>query len=771
MTVEQRAGRLLVALAVFLGLLVLAPAPVAAAGPPSTPDDAGASPEANDDVLAPIIIEASDPAIDVDDPALIAEIRALNDDFEPGVTRSVAEPVMSWPSASVVNSGMSVVFDAAHTPPANVQAVILAAAQDWDEALATSPAGPVQIAVAWRNLGHPSLLGSAGPTSLTSRAGLPSGSYYPIGLANTLLGTDHNGGDPEILVNLNSTSNWYVGTSGHPGSQADLYSVALHEIGHGLGFIGSATENPGPGPALKSPPFVFDEAITYNGQPLLGQSNPNSLLQSNNLRIRISDALDQKLYAPGTWQEGNSYSHFDELDNPAGSPGALMTPALQSGETARTLYAPVLGVMDGMGWPMRVGAATPTITGAASSPGAATVNWNQNLGQTAVAPDSYRVEAWHGGTSLAGSVEVSASATSTTVGSLTAGGSYTIKVIPRVDGVDGVAASTSLTLTATPGPPAIVVVSGGGHDQAVSWTAAPGGGVTGYDVERSIDGVNWTTVGSTGGLGLTTTVPEGVHQFRVRGINGYGAGAYGYSIPTGVSAGLIRPVALDGQIGRVYRAYFLREPDGNGFTYWRGQRAGDASLSSISDVFAVSDEFVNRYGPLDNGQFVQLVYQNVLGRPADAPGFSHWTGLLAAGGSRGQVMTGFSESSEYIAKTGTVAPSLSARDQVYRLYVACLLRFPDAAGLDYWSGVRSGGASLESIAASFATSTEFVASYGSLPNDQFVELVYNHVLGRPADGAGFSYWNGQLAAGMDRGAMMAAFSESSEFIVATGTLP
>ena len=43
-----------------------------------------------------------------------------------------------------------------------------------------------------------------------------------------------------------------------------------------------------------------------------------------------------------------------------------------------------------------------------------------------------------------------------------------------------------------------------------------------------------------------------------------------------------------------------------------------------------------------------LVYQNVLGRSPDASGLAYWRGQLDSGAStRGQVMTGFSESPEY----------------------------------------------------------------------------------------------------------------------------
>ena len=85
--------------------------------------------------------------------------------------------------------------------------------------------------------------------------------------------------------------------------------------------------------------------------------------------------------------------------------------------------------------------------------------------------------------------------------------------------------------------------------------------------------------------------------------------------------------------------------------------------------------------------------------------------------------------------------------------------------------MRAGGASLQTIAAAFAGSAEFIQAYGSLPDASFVNLVYGNVLARTPDSSGASYWQSQLAGGVNRGAMMVGFSESPEFIVATGTVP
>ena len=99
---------------------------------------------------------------------------------------------------------------------------------------------------------------------------------------------------------------------------------------------------------------------------------------------------------------------------------------------------------------------------------------------------------------------------------------------------------------------------------------------------------------------------------------------------------------------RLYRAYFLRDPEVGGFDYWLGQRRAGRSLAWVSSSFASSPEFRARYGTLTNQQFVALVYQNILGRPGEPSGVAYWTGELDAGRkNRGGVMLGFSESPEY----------------------------------------------------------------------------------------------------------------------------
>jgi Ca2+-binding RTX toxin-like protein len=101
--------------------------------------------------------------------------------------------------------------------------------------------------------------------------------------------------------------------------------------------------------------------------------------------------------------------------------------------------------------------------------------------------------------------------------------------------------------------------------------------------------------------------------------------------------------------------------------------------------------------------------------------------------------------------------------QVTRLYDTVLQRGADPIGLDFWvDQLQDKGATLNTVAASFLNSPEFQAATGTLSNTAFVDYVYQHALGRGADGAGSSYWTTQLNAGLARSSMLIGFSESAE---------
>jgi serralysin len=101
--------------------------------------------------------------------------------------------------------------------------------------------------------------------------------------------------------------------------------------------------------------------------------------------------------------------------------------------------------------------------------------------------------------------------------------------------------------------------------------------------------------------------------------------------------------------------------------------------------------------------------------------------------------------------------------QAYRIYQAALDRTPDPEGLSYWIRAMDSGMSLRDVAAGFLGSNEFVKAYGAAPSvEQFVDKLYENILGRAAEPAGFQYWVGKLHEGLSYAQVLESISESSE---------
>ncbi len=145
-------------------------------------------------------------------------------------------------------------------------------------------------------------------------------------------------------------------------------------------------------------------------------------------------------------------------------------------------------------------------------------------------------------------------------------------------------------------------------------------------------------------------------------------------------------------------------------------------------------------------------YLDFLGRQPDEAGLAFWNHQLDSGVHPAVLIQSMAEQPEF---EQVVAP-------LVRLYVAYFRRTPDIAGLEFWIGRIRSGQGIASISENFAQSDEFRTTYGSLDDTGFIELVYRNVLGRAADSGGRSYWLAQMSGGVDRGAVMTAFSESEE---------
>ncbi|MEP6791201.1 MAG: DUF4214 domain-containing protein, partial [Ramlibacter sp.] len=111
-----------------------------------------------------------------------------------------------------------------------------------------------------------------------------------------------------------------------------------------------------------------------------------------------------------------------------------------------------------------------------------------------------------------------------------------------------------------------------------------------------------------------------------------------------------------GQAYRLYQTAFNRAPDTGGLGFQIAALDSGQALVQVANNFISSPEFLKAYNSLDNVQFINLLYVNVLHRSAETAGVTYYTGNLVSGfSSRADVVVGFSESPEnQAALIGTI---------------------------------------------------------------------------------------------------------------------
>lgn len=152
------------------------------------------------------------------------------------------------------------------------------------------------------------------------------------------------------------------------------------------------------------------------------------------------------------------------------------------------------------------------------------------------------------------------------------------------------------------------------------------------------------------------------------------------------------------------------------------------------------DAFVAKFltAATHNQQFINQLYQDLLGREVDPGGLSYWDAQLAAGLPRSVMAIQIEQTLEY------------ARRTVSGLYNRYLHRAGDAGGVNFFAQLMLQGVTVEQISAVLIGSDEFYVVQGGGTNDGFLNALYQDALGRPIDAGGLAWWNSVLAAGVSR---------------------
>jgi hypothetical protein len=238
------------------------------------------------------------------------------------------------------------------------------------------------------------------------------------------------------------------------------------------------------------------------------------------------------------------------------------------------------------------------------------------------------------------------------------------------------------------------------------------------------------------------------------------AGVLAYRLP-------IAEPGVEGTILRLFLATGTDPPDQDALDGWVGRYRDGEPLAGIGEAFAGGEQSTARYGRLDDDAFVDRLYRDVLGRAPSGDEAAHWAGRLAAGAGRGEPLLAVSESPEYVAATGTPAPSVprpllaapGVEHSVARLYLGLVGTWPERAAFDASVRQYLDGAPLASVADAVLAGPA-AARWGGTDDEAFVTALYREVLDQEVDAEALAAWTASLASGQPRGAVVVAFTES-----------
>lgn len=241
---------------------------------------------------------------------------------------------------------------------------------------------PIRVRATLSRL-EPGVLGSAGPGNAYRSAA--DDSYYAAALADALSGRDLEPGGVDVEAEFtNDPGLFYFGTDGQvPAGQYDFPTTVLHEIGHGLGFLGGLEVVDGVGtydPGSADPaPFVYDRSVVRRtstgdvrvlsyprGSRALAEALQSGALLWDGASATRAASTKPRLYAPATYEPGSSVGHLDEATYRPGTANALMTPLIGAREVVRDPGPIAVAMLEDTGW--RLSAAADPTPDASPSP-------------------------------------------------------------------------------------------------------------------------------------------------------------------------------------------------------------------------------------------------------------------------------------------------------------------------------------------------------------------------------------------------------------------
>ena len=288
--------------------------------------------------------------------------------FDPnGEPVSIQSPIPAFRDSNDSNGSVCSTFIVNYTGfTPEAQAAFQFAVDIWANTIVSSV--PIRINANYTALG-PGVLGSAAPNGffVVTGPGLPPNTVYARALAEKLQGMDTDLGGMSIDINCNFSSsiNWYFGTDASPAfNQFDFVSVVLHELGHGLGFVGFGRANAqNTEGLLRNSGFLtpYDNFVeTGTGVSILTFADPSTallqqftggfLFNASPAATAANSGVVPEIWAPNPFNQGSSYSHWDDNVFPNNNVNSLMTPTIGNGQANHDTGPITRGLFEDMGW-------------------------------------------------------------------------------------------------------------------------------------------------------------------------------------------------------------------------------------------------------------------------------------------------------------------------------------------------------------------------------------------------------------------------------------
>lgn len=196
--------------------------------------------------------------------------------------------------------------------------------------------------------------------------------FYPFALGDQIAGRNLIAGEFDMRVEFDDLADWYFGLDGNPNAgEVDFITGALHELTHGLGFLGSFNIVSSQGRwglqvsgGSEIFPTVYDLLVEDGAGSRLTDEliypNPSFLLAfaltSNDVFFGGENAAAAnggaapRLHAPTLFSPGFSVNHWDLDSLPLNSADRIMTGEFSPGEAHHNLGPLTIGVLRDIGW-------------------------------------------------------------------------------------------------------------------------------------------------------------------------------------------------------------------------------------------------------------------------------------------------------------------------------------------------------------------------------------------------------------------------------------